>query len=218
MGKYNKEKFTELLDLAIGSRTKKDFAKISGIPATHLSRMVSASCDSVPSTDTLLKIAAHAENNVTYDELLDACGRRNAKEEAISPEMFMKMTIFSFLESLNIPFTIETETDIACDLFISLCPTRDTKNRWYFKFLSSNTTNLSSSYQDLLFYDFTPDDKYSFVTLSEKTYDIVIEKPVNLNTNLSILLAYQFEIIKEGWLSKAVTGNTGIDYLSIKNS
>lgn len=66
------KQFRKLLDMAICHRTQAQFAKDANISAEHLNRLINSPKISRPTNATLKKIAAIAENGVTYKDLIDA--------------------------------------------------------------------------------------------------------------------------------------------------
>lgn len=66
------KKFRQLLDMAICRKTQAQFAKDAKISAEHLNRMINSPKISRPTNATVKKIAAVAENGVTYKDLIDA--------------------------------------------------------------------------------------------------------------------------------------------------
>ena len=85
---FNAEKYQELLRKAIGSRSQKDFAKISGLSPFNLNRMLNddVSSISVPRKLTLHKIAESSEGRVTEAQLLDVCGYEIKSETVIQKD------------------------------------------------------------------------------------------------------------------------------------
>ena len=65
-------KFRKLLDKAIGYKTQAQFAKEAGISAEHLNRMLNSPEINRPNKSTIKKLAAVAENAVTYKDFIDA--------------------------------------------------------------------------------------------------------------------------------------------------
>lgn len=71
---FDKSQFAELLLAAKGSRSLRNYAKLSDISAAHLSRLSRALVDSPPTPDTLRKLAVHAENGVILKDMMHVCG------------------------------------------------------------------------------------------------------------------------------------------------
>lgn len=221
--------FSELLKKAIGSRKQKDFAGLVGISSAHLSRIINRRFDTPPSIDTLKKIATYAENGVTYQDLLETCGYIGDSESNIDfslpPEnapsnKFVKATILTALESRGFSWELINEPeDSQYDLTIRIRP--EEHLRWHFKFLSQKNEDqirkqFSNNYLKLIFQKINVTDKLSFVTCSQKEFDMYVEQlPISLNVNLSIILVdeSQLDIQKEYWLSKATLSENAIEQL-----
>lgn len=71
---FDAQKLVELLTRAQGNRTRSQFAEDCGMSIGHLSRCFHKKLTKPPLPSTLGKIAAVAQNGVTYDSLLDAAG------------------------------------------------------------------------------------------------------------------------------------------------
>lgn len=71
----NQNYFTNLMVLAIGDRTKKDFAAAIGISPEYLSRLMNPNNKIIPSKDLLKKVAEVSESPfVSREELFKSCG------------------------------------------------------------------------------------------------------------------------------------------------
>lgn len=228
---FDQTTFSKLLTDAIGTRRKKDFAALIGISAEHLSRIINQKFSTPPSIDTLKKIATHADNNVTYQELLEACGYISEKDalsdftlpiEPVLSNKFVKAALLTGLESLGPSWeVINTPNNMPYDLSIRI--NGEERLKWYFKFLAQKTDDqikkqFSNNYLELLFNKMNPSDKLSFVTCSRKEFDIYLDRlPENLNANLSILLINesQLEIQEEQWLARALPYKNEIEQLML---
>jgi len=226
---FDQTTFSKLLMEAIGSRRKKDFASLIGISAEHLSRISNKKYSTPPSIDTLKKIATYAENNVTYQELLEACGYISEKDalsdftlpiESVTSNRFVKATLLTALESLGTTWEVINASDATpYDLIIRI--NGEETLQWYFRFLSQKTDDqmkkqLSNNYLEVLFNKMKSSDKLSFVTCSRKEFDIYLDRlPENLNANISILLINesQLEIQEEHWLARALPYKNAIEKL-----
>lgn len=217
---FNPTTFSEILKKAIGSRKQNEFAATIGISSAHLSRILRQKFTTPPSVETLKKIAANAENNVTYHELLEICGYISESEttaelslpaEATPSNKFVKATILTALEAHDFTWELTNDSELSTyDLAVQI--KNEDHFHWYFKFLSQKSEEqmrkqLSSNYLSLLFQRQNTDDKLSLVTCSRKEFEIYLDKlPENLNMNLSIILANesQLEIQEERWLARAL--------------
>jgi hypothetical protein len=121
----------------------------------------------------LKNIARNSQSNITYGQLLEACGYTGQNESIFDMSLlqsesakFMKAIILTSLESLNIAWTLETNIP-DCDLVITLMS--DPTCCWYFGFLSpipksQLQEHLSTIYLALLFHSIKSHDKYSLVS------------------------------------------------------
>jgi hypothetical protein len=76
-----------LLKKAQGDRSLNQFAKDCSVNAGHLSRILNKKFIGPPSPDFLWRISEHAENNVTYEVLMDAAGHtKNIRKEISEAE------------------------------------------------------------------------------------------------------------------------------------
>lgn len=224
---YNQAEFSQLLRISIGNKKKKDFAALIGISPEYLSRLLSGKSPNLPSRDLLKSIARNTAGEVTYSQLLEACGYTGRNESTIDLTVapseipkYMKATILTALETLSIPWTLESNdlSSPACDLAIAF--TSDSVRKWYFRFLASIPdshiqTHLEKSYLSLIFQSIKTDDKYSLVTCSKAEYQLFLnELPINLNVNLSIILIDEahLEIQEESWLSRANGSSKSIEF------
>lgn len=81
---YDMDKFRELLKKAIGGRTQKEFAEVSGLSYFNLNRMLKNDSNGVPKRSSLEKIAEASQGRVTASQLLYACGYEMAGTKASS--------------------------------------------------------------------------------------------------------------------------------------
>jgi SOS-response transcriptional repressor LexA len=71
---FDKTKFAELLRKATGSRSINQYWLRSEVSATYISKLQRGLVDKPPSPEIIRKLADHAENGVTYEELMQAAG------------------------------------------------------------------------------------------------------------------------------------------------
>lgn len=189
MSEFNQQAFIEILKKAIGTRQHKIFATEIEVSPTHLSRMLNPTYTGQPSLATLEKIAEHAENAVTYQELLAAAGYQAApaKEqlEAYSG------TILAAVQRLQIPWFSDNTGNRPCQLAIHFLEAPI--EHWYFQFVPGHERKVIEAkmpglFYDLLFTEVSEKDKYSFVVSSDQAYETFTDKlPKNLNLTLSII-------------------------------
>ncbi len=71
---FNKKAFAELLKLAMGDRKLNEYARQSGVSSAHISRLQRAILDTPPSPKIIKKLSEHAQNDISYDLLMQAAG------------------------------------------------------------------------------------------------------------------------------------------------
>lgn len=71
---FNSDLLIELIKQAQGDRSLNQFAKNCGIDPGNLSRIVNNKNAQPPKPETLRKISSHAQNGVTYEDLMNAAG------------------------------------------------------------------------------------------------------------------------------------------------
>ena len=71
---FNKDKFKELIEKAQGNRTQREYAKESDVNRTYISKAVNKKLNSPPNPEILKNLADSAQNNVTYEDLMNAAG------------------------------------------------------------------------------------------------------------------------------------------------
>lgn len=78
---FDKQRLSTLLWKAQGDRTREKFSQDAGISLTQVSKLVKGIADGPPRPITLRKIADIAQNGITYNDLMDACGYSSLKEQ-----------------------------------------------------------------------------------------------------------------------------------------
>ncbi|NIK67894.1 S24 family peptidase [Paenibacillus sp. BK720] len=74
MSGFNKEKFAELLKQAIGNRSLNRYAEAAGVSNAHVSRLMRCKLEKAPEAETIKKLAEAAQNEVTYEDFMEAAG------------------------------------------------------------------------------------------------------------------------------------------------
>lgn len=72
--RFDKNKFANLLAIAKGDRSINQYALHSGVTSAHISRLLRGLLDTPPGPKTIKKLAKHAHNGVTYNDLMEAVG------------------------------------------------------------------------------------------------------------------------------------------------
>lgn len=207
------ERFIDLLTKAQGNRTRTQFAKDCGISLPHLSKLINNRIEKPPIPSTLKKLADHAANGVTYEELLDAVGynvEAYAKKPVrkllspklkLSPEEFKKvglgiittaLTKSHYSWSMRGGKAAENYWDVHVD--IDGTP----KIRWGFLFLSKlppenpnrpALDRLGPYYAKVLHIQSGIKLVHSFVTESPELFDLMIKNPpFALAMHVSVIL------------------------------
>ena len=71
---FNKSKFAELLKKAIGERTTTNYADITGVNRTYISKLLNEKLDSPPGPEIIKKLASVTHGGVTYEDFMTAAG------------------------------------------------------------------------------------------------------------------------------------------------
>lgn len=71
---FDKKRFKELLQKAIGDRNNSEYEKISGVNRTYISKYLNERLDNPPTPDVIKRMASAAQNNVTYEDFMKAAG------------------------------------------------------------------------------------------------------------------------------------------------
>ncbi len=71
---FDKERFGQLIEKAIGTRTITEYSISCGINLTYVSKYVNRKLPKPPSVQVIRKMATKAQNGVTYREFMDAAG------------------------------------------------------------------------------------------------------------------------------------------------
>lgn len=215
------EKFSILLNRARGTRTQSKYAEDCKVSLSYISKLINQKMSMPPIPSTIRKFASHAENDVTYEDLMDAAGydsekhtERNTQPKQIRKKITQELLygvaaisnplIFSDLAMMNLPpkrrngFDIGKKIENSKDL-----------NTWYFKFISgfdSNSNILQSVYNlygMLAAASFEEKTKISIFTNSEDAYELIREiPPVKLPIYMSVILTSkkQIKVIREEYL------------------
>ena len=75
---FDSQTFSELVNKAIGDRTKTQFSEDTGLSLYYISRVTNGKIDKAPRPNTISVIAAVAQNGVTYAQFLSAAGYSDA--------------------------------------------------------------------------------------------------------------------------------------------
>lgn len=196
---FDKAEFASLLKKAIGTRKQAEFAETAGISKEHLSRFINQRLDAAPSAETLNRIAQQT-NAVSISDLYAAAGyiMDEFSEDNISSKearaiKLINATLVSALTKFKAAWTIDYNFK-GEGRYLSICFENAPLHHWHFHYMEHNIDSsiqqhLQKSYLNLIFKDFEPQDKYSFVTSSPSEYEAYRQKPPkNLQLNISVIL------------------------------
>jgi repressor LexA len=71
---FNKKKFKNLIQKSIGTRSKTQYAKESGVNRTYISKIINQKLDNPPSPAILRKLANNSQGRINYKQLMEATG------------------------------------------------------------------------------------------------------------------------------------------------
>lgn len=71
---FDKETFRRLLIKARGDRNNKEFAESANVSRSYVSGYINMSIDSPPTPDVIKRLSTKAQNNVRYEDLMEAAG------------------------------------------------------------------------------------------------------------------------------------------------
>jgi len=71
---FDKVKFSELMQKALGERNMSEYALHSGVSLTYISELIKQERDNPPLPKTIRKLAEKAHNGITYEMLMEAAG------------------------------------------------------------------------------------------------------------------------------------------------
>lgn len=74
IGFFDKKKFAELLNEALGGRSGNEFGREIGVSGSLISRRLRSKMQNPPDAITIQRIAGGAANGVTYEQLMKAAG------------------------------------------------------------------------------------------------------------------------------------------------
>jgi transcriptional regulator with XRE-family HTH domain len=80
---FNKKKFAELLLKAIGGRTATNYADLSGVNRTYISKLLNEKLNNPPSPEIIKRLTSIAHGGVEYRDLMIAAGHWPEKGKAI---------------------------------------------------------------------------------------------------------------------------------------
>lgn len=82
---YNQNKFIEILKKCQSNTSLNEFARLSGVDAGYLSRIINKKKINPPSPKILEKISKASRGITSYEELMEVCGYVNLKDIYMQP-------------------------------------------------------------------------------------------------------------------------------------
>lgn len=82
LGEFDKETFAALLQQALGERSAYRYSQEVNVSRNHISLLLRKETKTVPSPETIKKLAEKADNGVTYEQLMIAAGHLASPSEA----------------------------------------------------------------------------------------------------------------------------------------
>ena len=208
-GKFDKEAFASLLEMARGKRSINQYANEINISAAHISRLLRKLNESPPSPDTIGKFAKGAHNGVTYSEMMLAAGHIEDNAEEVSresnklkaKEMEKKFfqAIMTYLYTSNFEWNLNKTVNGLTDIMIEM--EDEEYSKWYIEIKPSvSVRTLLNVYGQISLIEFEPDVKASIAVGSKTEFDLFVNKPPkSLRANLYVMLVdvEAGEVIKE---------------------
>ncbi|GEQ22116.1 hypothetical protein CBU02nite_26220 [Clostridium butyricum] len=195
---FDKKLFAELLEKAKGDRSINKYAGEIDISPAHISRLLRQLIDTPPSPETISKFANGAYNEVSYNELMQAAGHINEKEDPLTDdskvgkikalEKKFLQVIVSELYSSDIEWSMNKINNEYLGLAIEI------KNGEYSKWLIelksfSSIKSLYFIYGQIALFDLAPDIKLTLAVSTEKEFNLFFNKPPkSLRANLFVML------------------------------
>lgn len=204
---FNKELFAELLERAKGDRSINQYAIETEVSAAHISRFLRQMIEAPPTPETISKFAGKAQGAVTYRDMMIAAGYinvnsdesedspANRRKEIMRIEQDIFQIILQFLMNSDYRWTMEKpESRMRFpDMVFNL--EDDYYKRWYLEIKAIRSRTMMpfhiiyNFYGRLVTFELNPTDKFTFVTIDERTFNYMLENPpLNLRVNLYIML------------------------------
>lgn len=204
---FNKELFAELLERAKGDRSINQYAIETEVSAAHISRFLRQMIEAPPTPETISKFAGKAQGAVTYRDMMIAAGYinvnsdesedspANRRKEIMRIEQDIFQIILQFLMNSDYRWTMEKpESRMRFpDMVFNL--EDDYYKRWYLEIKAFRSRTMmpinviNNFYGMLVKFELNPTDKFTFVTIDERTFNYMLENPpLNLRANLYIML------------------------------
>jgi transcriptional regulator with XRE-family HTH domain len=97
---FDKIKFKDLLNQAIGDRSISTYAKESGVSRSYISQYINEKLDKPPSPEVIIRLAEASNNRISYLELMQAAGHFDIKksEDIIN---YVKEAELAYLQDKN---------------------------------------------------------------------------------------------------------------------
>lgn len=215
MKKYDSTPLGNLISIAIGSEKHASFASRCGVSAFYLSKLLNGKHTTRPSARLLGMIADASEGRVTKEALLKAAGFPDAPERTsrlgIPDVRPLAASILTALYEKHVYYSLLPSGRYDLSLLIS----RKDNLVWNFLFVSEMPDPVGSAYSHILFQDFAPGTKVSFVTDSAEVFASFTKSvPSALDVTLSVVhvsrkglrIAAEKELLTSGTAPEEISG------------
>ena len=99
---YDRDRLSELVKQAQGTRTQTQFAKEAGISAAHIGRMRRGLLTTRPKKNTLENIAIFSEGDVSLEDLLDAAGYETYNSNKVNDRSRRNQYLVAIINSMHV--------------------------------------------------------------------------------------------------------------------
>lgn len=227
---FDIDRYVELLKKAIGGRSQTQFAKDCNLSVSYICKHINKKTDQAPLPTTLERIAKVAQNDVTYEELLDAAGYEPSKylDKSKGALSYAQATFNHIARAIVSHALIQSNFDwkriktpmggdgpvlLAQSYDLGISVENDIVNKWFFEAYNRNVSgeiNPNTVYSYLSKISVAcdvPNCKYSFIVDNEELYYelLKLEIPV-LAVFVSVILVNTSAlcIVKEEYLKTAL--------------
>ena len=195
----------ELMKIAAGGRTQKEFCAACGITESQYSRILNGKLKRPPRESTLLKVAQQSGGRVSFSDLMAAAGYRyiiDSRNTLPITKRHLTACVLSTVFSLEREFYV-SHTD-GFDLTVTIAYT-DNLFYWHFKCASEKEPDIKKDYQDVLYVPCGNTTRISFISdrpsVAEKYAALL---PPSISANLSVIVVdpVSLTIVKEHLLKE----------------
>lgn len=101
MNVFDRDQFARVLASAKGDRSINQYGNLCDVDPGYLSRLLRGLLENPPSPTVLGKLAAHAQNGVSYEQLMQAAGILPAYEESTEDKQPVDEAMQSLLREMS---------------------------------------------------------------------------------------------------------------------